>query len=75
MLIFGGFDFFLNQLFFWFFCKVLNYISVDCRFIIERGMISNLWLLGFDYQTADSEHLMKRIRTSQSDEVCEGEYL
>jgi len=27
---------------------------------------------GMDYQTADSEHLMKRIRTSQSDEVCEG---
>lgn len=26
---------------------------------------------GMDYQTADSEHLMKRMRTGQSDEVLE----
>ena len=30
---------------------------------------------GMDYQTADSEHLMKRILVSQSDEVYEGKYL
>lgn len=30
---------------------------------------------GMDYQTADSEHLMKRLRTGQPDEVCAFTYL